>query len=101
MSKFVSDELKRIEFNDGEWVDIRGSISWMQLKEMNNANKDKNDIDSSIATMMFFLKDWNFKEGNKITEINEENLKRLDVKIFRRIDSEIAELLLSTDKKKE
>lgn len=100
MSKFVSDKTKKIEFADGEYAEIRASLSWQKLKDLNKSNKEEGD-EGPINNLLFFLKKWNFKDdaGNNV-ELNKENVKKLDVKIFLKLDEEIAKILKIRDKKK-
>lgn len=99
MSKFASDKTKKIEFDDDEYAEIRASISWQELKNLTKAVKESDE--GEINNMFFFLKSWNFKDDNgKVVELNKENIKRLTVGVFNKIDKEMAEILLPRDKKK-
>lgn len=98
MSKFASDATKRIEFDDGEFVEIKSSVTYGDVKAMNNPDSTPEERD--IQSFLFFIKSWNFKEDGKEVPVTEENIKRLDFQVYRRIDTEIANVIAGKSSKK-
>jgi len=77
MSQFVSDELETIDCGSKEWVKIPKEISYEQAQVFSNV-QDKENV--PMKMMLTFVKEWNFDDGGKVAEINEANIKRLNIK---------------------
>lgn len=108
MSKFATDTVHKIVFDDGEYVDIRDNISWEELNTLTDTLKPEatkeDERENTLANMLFFIKNWNFREGDEVLEISKENLKRLRTEVWAVIDKEIAKVIkgnLKSEKKSE
>ena len=99
------DEVDRIEFPDGEWVDILKKMSYgdkqklvasymaVQQKLKGIADGDLGlDIETgNIALLKINVKAWSFKgkDGAKVAPINREYIERLDDVVTGKLLEEI------------
>lgn len=90
----TTDKVKRLKFNEN-WVDIRESISYQEVQDMQKSNKDVDEEEASLNQMMFFIKAWSLD-----LPINKDNLKKLEIKVYNKIISEIVDIIID-DKKKD
>lgn len=107
MSHIVyEDELDRIEFDDGEWVDIKRRMSYGDdqalsahyLKIRAKLEQLKPDVDvdlniesGNIALLTLNIKAWSFKDKkDKPLPVNKTTIAMLDRDTSTRIVSEIA-----------
>lgn len=96
MSKFVSNELKTIEFDDGEWVKIPKEISVEDSEKIADATKQVDGISVALC----FIREWNFKmPDGTVPPVTVENIKKLDVMVFNRITEELWSLISPLKKK--
>jgi hypothetical protein len=104
MQAFVYDEVNRIEFDDGEWVDIKQQMnygdqqrlaaSYVKAGRKLRADEDTDlelDLEAGNLTLLLInIKAWSFKDSNgKIAPINKETIGNLHPKVAERLLEEI------------
>lgn len=100
MSKFVSDELQKVDLGDGEWIKIPKEIAFEDLQTFSKGGTD--NFEQTLTMLEMFIKEWNFKDDKKQpVELNKENIKRLKVQELTEIQQHIMKIMPNMDKKKQ
>jgi len=101
MSKFfIADELFRVTFPDGEWVDIKTELSQRDqdciIRNMAKAKTgDKPEIEFDLgrqSLLEIMVKDWSFKENDKPVPVTPDNISNLRQKYRSKVLAEIDRL---------
>ena len=82
MSKFVSNQVKKIELGDGEWVKVftRLSVSKTQIFQK---SQETNDLAGMVISC---IEEWNLKdEEGKEAKLEKEMVEQLDIKVATKI----------------
>lgn len=79
MSRFVSKQTKKIELENGDWVEISSKVSWKTMQDLFSLNKDGDVTAMAIPLLNKALVKWNFKDDKgEVVDCNEENIEKLD-----------------------
>lgn len=75
MSKFVSNELDKIDLGDGDFAMVPNSISFADCSVFTSESPDFDQLAKMISN---FIKEWNLKEDDGTpVPVTPENVKRL------------------------
>jgi len=79
-NRFVSNDKKRIELTDNDWVDIRDELSFSDFNNIYSEIETEDDVVKIAMPMLkAALLDWSFKNGkDKKLDCTPENIERLD-----------------------
>ena len=99
MSRFADEKkLKQIDLGDGEWVKIPEKLSYGTIAEIGEV--DSSSAEKTTKLLVAILKEWNLKDDDgEDVEINEKNIKMLDIQTITQISTVLGEIL-APDKKK-
>lgn len=99
MSKFLSTKPHRIEFEDGEWVELCGGLPYNVVDQIIGGINQSEPLKSSVELLKQAIKAWNFKdeEGNEIPVTN-EMIEKLDTKVILKLSEEAMVLYLPSKK---
>ncbi len=89
MGHFISEELTRIEMDDGEWIDIKAKLS---VGDYERIAVDSNGVQPEariISSLLCVIKAWNLKDDGKEMPITKENIRRLDQGVAVQILTEV------------
>ena len=80
MSRIASNKTFRVDFGDGEWIDIRSSMSFGDIQDL-LGDDALSDLQKTLKVAEFAVKSWNIKDddGNPV-EYSPDKLRLLDVK---------------------
>jgi hypothetical protein len=105
MSKFFIDEIDkfRVNFPDGEWIDIKTELSqsdsdyimnaMIQAEALDGKNEPKLNIKvGKLPLLERSIIDWSFKDGDKIIPVNNINIGKLKSKYRTKVLQEIDRL---------
>ncbi len=90
MGYFVyDDEVERIDFEDGEWVKIKRTLSYDDVEKV-GTKLAAGDQASFVPVLAVAIKEWSFKDrdGN-VAPVNEEYIRRLDPQVAGRLVEEV------------
>lgn len=96
MSRIASKKLYRIDLGDGEWIDIKDTMSFAEFEELTRDASEtpstKEKITQSMNLARAAVKDWCIKddEGNPVP-YTPEKLTELDLKTMLELQKIIGE----------
>ncbi|MCK9629617.1 MAG: hypothetical protein M0R37_13630 [Bacteroidales bacterium] len=86
MSRFENKErTRRIDLGDGDWAEIPEVISFDTAARMGEASGDATKVILSVVT------GWNLTEDGKAVELNEANVRRLDIATVNAVITAVSE----------
>lgn len=98
MSRFVSNDVTKIELNEKEWVEVRSSLSYNDMLPITVEIDQKNPMNNAkiaIPLLKKALVAWNFKEDDGSDVIcNEENIEKLDAHTVLELLPKLTDLYL-------
>lgn len=88
------DELQRIEFSDGDWVDIPKAFTFDMQQQITPKTRDIDPREMNKLLLTNAIKAWSAKDnlGNPLP-ITPENINKLDVKVVSEILGRVQELM--------
>lgn len=98
---FLDDEKVRVEFKDGEWVDIKEELTQEDqdyiMNQMASAgqNGDKAKLQFKLGQMSLLersIVDWSFADGETKIPVTPENISRLRLRYRTKVLGEINRL---------
>jgi hypothetical protein len=95
MQAFVYDEVNRIEFDDGEWVDIKQRLSYGDVDSLLAGDSQAlTEGKTSIPLLLTCITGWSFRDKDgEIAPIREDTVRQLDIRIASRLMREIQKRL--------
>jgi hypothetical protein len=85
---FISDELKQITIEDDNWIKIPVELNVETIDKISNEFKKMQEGEHShfiamAKAVLFLIKEWNFKKGDKQMPVNFENVSQLRFKFLQ------------------
>jgi hypothetical protein len=89
-NRFVSNKTKRVELSDGDWIEVKESLSWEEFTPLQKRFADK-DPSAIFDLFDLVVKDWSFvDEKTSIVPLTPENVRKLEILTL----NEISEVLI-------
>lgn len=99
MSRFVSEQTKKIELEGGDYVEVQSKMSWKEMQDIFLIGADGGASQTAIPMLKKVLKSWSFKDDeDKNVECTPENIEMLDFETVQELIEKVMEIY--TPKKK-
>ena len=103
MSRFVTNNIKRIDLNKTEWIDLKEQLPFIEMQsilcQMDTENK-MNNVKIMLPLLELAIVDWCLLgDKNEPVPFEKEKIKQLDINTILELAPIITDLYLSEEKK--